>query len=923
MKRLAILFLGLISAAAGAPTVSNVTFDYVSHSVALITFDVSSNYDTWRLYYSVAPDPCETSGKFIAAVSDHAGGPDGIEDLLSGMTVYFTGQQAGVSYNVCPVVTDDGGVTWSTPSDLLVPLAPLPTVHPAPPNPPFSMDVSMPNLTGATVVHSSCSTLNSDINTAGTSDRINNLWVIDLPAGTVCPPGSLGGFNNQIQFPQRPNDLIWFHAANIHATSPGTIDFPTATFTEGQLIQLSRDVTYNANYPNTNNACAFGTGFYDGAKFFTHIVSDNGTTQVISLSCWETGSNLNFSDTGSDSGGHGFIVTPYYLEDGNCPSLQGTSPCQYWNRHLKEIIIRTAAPDNSLPPQGSRLTPDYAPLLVTFQNIQAHEGDNTINGSLINFGDNDTGDNYNVGKIRFIGIKFTNEVDPNPDPGSYCSMILHRFTDSFVIFDRDLLDGNATPQRWGFISCPASIMTGFNNAVINSSIVNLHRWNDTAGVDSSSIIVNGPGPQLFYNNYIECAGICLHVDDGDEFLHGFHGDVSVIRNYFYEPFEWMHGSTIPGHVSDGHFYGNRQPFEIKACLRCSTEGNYFQDSWSEITNASVFNAFTSVGKTGIIDTMVHSNIYIHGPGGVNAPINTGRGKLGPLSNRFEFSNNLLLDINETYSTSDVPIPGACGRGWAFQGPGGGEDYDIVNNTWVGNTGCAPNFLRLTNYPIEGLKIANNFMYLNNAGGIAGQGFSVEGGYPAGNPNCNGIGGEATLNCLALTNLIVKNNVIMSGDSDQATVQGWFPTLKLTNFIPSNMSLSATPGWTNYNADGSGQYNLTAVSSFNSSHASHGADGNDIGVNYWQLMRDQGHVFFDNVTQISSNSIKVPFTAPDSQACPVDISTDPLPNDHNLRFADSGTAAGPRQVSISGLSPNTYYYGRINCVTHVDFNFKTN
>lgn len=913
MKKLILFLISIVAFA--APTISNVQIGpYPGHDSFLVTWDTSSTFTDWRLYYSIAPGTCNSSGKFTPSTGS-------IVASTTTMGAFFTGQPTGQTYNVCPAVTDDG---WTTMSNL-IPISistAISNPHPFPPIPPFTFDVSMPDLTGATTVHSSCTNLNNDI-AAQLPDvgRLTHVIIIDLPQGTTClpsQPAAPGITDGQIETYGQSPDIINFHATDVTTGSPGTIQFAHNQFTEGQLISITRPNTYIVGYPSSNS-CDYGTGMWDGEKYFVHIQSDDGVHQLINLRCWGNQALFSFTSSATDSG-PGFWVIPFYLTNGNCPSASGTSPCHYWDRHLKELIIRTSAPDSELPPPGSRLTPDYENkgILVKFQNAISHAGGGSIANQLIQFGDNDTGHNYGVGKIRFIGIQFTNEIDTSADPVQYCVMFNTNKPSSNIIFDRVIFDGNDSPQKWGGRSCGNAFFMGTNIAMINSSGINIKTpWpsssSDTAG-DASQFIVNAPGPVLFYNNYFTCAGICIHQDDGDGYFFGVHGDTSQIRNYFDIPEKWQFNNPN----SDGFKYFHRQDTEIKAGFRSVYIGNIYDHNYKLVTNAGVAGALTSVGDAiGIRDVLFHSNTLLHGPGGMsNLLINTGKGVLGAPPIRMEFSNNLSIDINGSWSENND------GVGWSFQGPAGGEDFVIKNNTWVQNHGNSPAFLWLENYPIEGLDIENNVMWLTSDTGGGGNGFRQEGALLAGNPNCTTVRGEDALKCLASTNLVFKNNILLGMDSDQATITGWFPSYASLNFIPSNMSPIVNPGWAKYDlTGGTGVWNLTAASAYNSKNI---GLPKDEGVDYWQLLRDQGYVKFDNVTNITSTTATVPFTAPDSQSCPVDISTDPLPNDHNLRFADSGTNQGARSVSLSGLTASTYYYGRIMCaVSHPDFGFKTN
>ena len=87
----------------------------------------------------------------------------------------------------------------------------------------------------------------------------------------------------------------------------------------------------------------------------------------------------------------------------------------------------------------------------------------------------------------------------------------------------------------------------------------------------------------------------------------------------------------------------------------------------------------------------------------------------------------------------------------------------------------------------------------------------------------------------------------------------------------------------------------------------------MGADMTELSRATGQVRF--VSQIPQGSLvtQINFVAPDSQACPVDWDSQPIPTSGRTptRVSDSGTAAGPRSVSITTSGAGVYYF-RIQC-----------
>ncbi len=92
------------------------------------------------------------------------------------------------------------------------------------------------------------------------------------------------------------------------------------------------------------------------------------------------------------------------------------------------------------------------------------------------------------------------------------------------------------------------------------------------------------------------------------------------------------------------------------------------------------------------------------------------------------------------------------------------------------------------------------------------------------------------------------------------------------------------------------------------------------------------VTLTGVTGITATSAAINFLAPDTQGCPVDVSsTDPTLTSSFTRFTDAGggrTAlqggGNARSVTASGLASGTLYHFRVNCMAQAPTGqFKTN
>ena len=436
-------------------------------------------------------------------------------------------------------------------------------------------------------------------------------------------------------------------------------------------------------------------------------------------------------------------------------------------------------------------------------------------------------------------------------------------------------------------------ISGGNIANAFNADATTSHWN----TEGSNFMIGGvgPGPYTATNNWIEGAGLIWHHDDSGT-DHYVRGDYNYTRNTFKTPFKYMYG----GPVSDGLRYFLRQPIEWKSGRRIGLYGNVFDGAWVEVTPASVFVAFTSVNLLGITDVDAQNNTFKHGPGLMNVPqVIDGGGPQTKPTNRFRFKNNLAWDIGS--SSYWVPSGGASApTGWVFEGPAGGEDVIVDHNTIVGNTGRAPAIFWLFDSNVEGVQVTNNFFYLSSGNqGIAQDGSTATNA-------CTNLLGKALADCKFTPSYVWTNNVMMSPDANQATVQSWWPSLH--NYIPSDMSLNSA-GWLNYS-----KQDFHVNTKYCSGCASPANDSKDVGADLEALHVAQGKVTLVGVpdAHLTSTSAVVSFVAPDSMGCTVDYSaSDPSVISTFTRVSDAGGQRS-RNISLTGLTPATVYHYRVNC-----------
>jgi hypothetical protein len=242
------------------------------------------------------------------------------------------------------------------------------------------------------------------------------------------------------------------------------------------------------------------------------------------------------------------------------------------------IIIRTSAPDDALPPAGTRITPCYAGVsslparpafgCATSKNSMAKivSGQGS-NGPLL-FSD---GANH----YRFIGIEVTRESSPasvtalaSPD-GPVAA--------DHIIFDRVWMHGNAQDEtRRGLFLSGTTYM-----AVVDSFFSDFHCMAKGSCTDSQTISGAAGdlpmGPYKIVNNFLEAAGENLLF--GGAKATATPTDIEIRHNHLFKPITWMLGQ--PGFVggTNGNPFVVKNHFELKNAQRVLFEGNVMENNW--------------------------------------------------------------------------------------------------------------------------------------------------------------------------------------------------------------------------------------------------------------------------------------------------------------------------------------------------------
>lgn len=888
MKLLAsLLFLAAALSGTAAPPnvpgVANVTADHISHSDALLHFDVANGPWGWlRVRWVAAPASC-ASGKGGTVVASSYNGNIGFVQGQPKMVVILGGLPPDTTVSVCPELSKDNN-HWSQGASGTLRTLPLPATHPAIPELPHAKAPSYPDTRNATVwtvgeTHTpDCGSLYSCLK-AAVEAQGTHATVIRIKAGT-----KLVG---RTWIDITPPDVKTFNA-NAVDMADSSIHFPGHGYKEGQGLVFATSFSGLPGNPQTYGNC---DGISYGLTYYVH----QPTAGKFQLTCEkpfeQDGPVMKFR---SNPGGNTLRMAAY-------------------PRKLHPIVIRTSTPDAQLPPPGTRMNPSWRTKLATLEADKPLQqapytgngfNNTTVRTTVFTFGNIDNNAHSMIANLWLVGLELVTGDNSNvksDDPEPWADLISLPISSSDNFIDRCYIHGRGYPNR---IST-AVFWDGKNNGFLNTYFDKLDYWHSVNGCQSvpsrfvtegtnAMIGGEGPGPYIFINNHVEGAGNLWHHDGGGGIDHP-QNDYLYVRNTFTVPPKYQFGA--PG--SDGRSYYNRQPLEWKGGHRILLEGNIFDHNYHHVATSTTL--FTSVGVGsgfgyGIGDITITNNTWQHVPAVMTLVSTQGwQYQTAPI-NRVLVRNNVIDDVNGNYY---APLDGtnACDSqchcrpwtGWVFQGFGDGEDRIIDHNTITGLSGIVPVLFRLGGSHTEGLKVTGNILDIA-AGGASVEGDVNDGG---GQDKCaSQPAGERTLACHSPGMQMTKNLLVSNGGGDRGSIRESWP----------------------------GRENTVAA---NPRSRDAGQEAQSVGADRTALEIAQGHVKLVVATEITTTSAVISFIAPDEQSCPVDFgSSDPKLIDQFTRVPDPGHERA-RTVTLAGLKSQTRYAFRVNCaVEQPAGNFET-
>jgi Right handed beta helix region len=345
---------------------------------------------------------------------------------------------------------------------------------------------------------------------------------------------------------------------------------------------------------------------------------------------------------------------------------------QHW------IIVRTAASDSALPPEGTRLTPCYAGVssLPARPALHCLPGNSAGTSVLAKIDGLPPLDSHGkaVDHYRFVGLEITHPV------AAQAPMLLGLGVGSnHIVVDRCWIHGNPTDGTQRGMALNGSYL-----AVVDSTITDIHMVaTDTQGIAAWT----GTGPLKIVNNFIE--GGSSSIGFGGAGSEVTPRDIEIRGNHLFKPLSWKLGD--PNFI--GVTFNCKVSLESKNSSRVLIEGNILENTWGGPQggdgDAIWFgpkNQNNVCPRCEVNDVTFRYNIIRHAGAGIymfDAPSDAG-GIAQPAS-RYSIHDNLLQDIRMQYAG-----PGT-GKGLLFRFLGiprflPPRDVSIQHNTGVTDGG---------------------------------------------------------------------------------------------------------------------------------------------------------------------------------------------------------------------------------------------
>lgn len=480
------------------------------------------------------------------------------------------------------------------------------------------------------------------------------------------------------------------------------------------------------------------------------------------------------------------------------------------------IIIRTSAPDRSLPPEGTRISPCYAGVasLPARPAFNCTSTENLL--AKIQFAGTGSGPlelQNGASHYRFIGLEITRA----PLTGVVYNLVVNENggVADHIIFDRSWIHGTAQDETQRGIMLSGTRYA----AVIDSYLSDFHCIAITGACGDSQAVAGGlgsnpMGPYKIVDNFLEAAAENILLGGGAATTSP--ADIEIRQNHIYKPPIWMAGQ--PGFVGgpNGRPFIVKNLFELKNAQRVLFEGNILEYSWGGFSQAGFAIGMGPKNQASgtqnvcplcqVTDVTIRYITISHVGGGLQ--LGNGDSDLGGIAlagERYSIHDLTADDIDP------VKYDGYGDFAQVSMGKGAPVlQYVTINHVTAIQPGIMLNIGDDTsiNPPM------NNFVYTNNIANAGTAPTKTTGGGPA---NCAYPDTPVIVLSQCFQPYIFSRNAIVATPSNYPPSQ--YPG---GNFFPPT---AAAVDFVNYNNGNGGDYQLQNSSPYKNA----GTDGKDVGA----------------------------------------------------------------------------------------------
>jgi hypothetical protein len=318
---------------------------------------------------------------------------------------------------------------------------------------------------------------------------------------------------------------------------------------------------------------------------------------------------------------------------------------QHW------ITIRTSAPNSSLPPEGTRLTPCYAGVSSLPDRPALNcTSTATVTARILAGGNQAFITASGANHYRLIGLEITHPAAmPTGQPDTLVALTDSTALPHHILIDRCWIHGLPT----AFLKRGVKI-DGNYLAVIDSTVTDVHAvGTSTQGILSGT----GTGPLKIVNDFVEGGDSAVGFG-GQANPFGNPADVEIRRNHLFKPWSWQAGN--PDYL--GYGFSTKVALESKNSDRVLIEANIMEHTWGDQSGGPSQGGDGSIAWLGpknqesscptcdVSDITIRYNVVRHAGGGFyifDSPADTGAIALQAM--RYSIHDNELDDISTVYS----------------------------------------------------------------------------------------------------------------------------------------------------------------------------------------------------------------------------------------------------------------------------------